>query len=232
MLRTVYSRSCISQIRNRIFVALVNWAEVVPDSCDLPHRAESPQQPARSSVPPQPLRFKQAETEREFEQIHGLLYRTFVVEIPRYADPGTGYLVDKYHERNRYFIALRGDRVCGVVAVHGTPPFSVAETLDDPDVLLCLCPRLLEARILAVEPGERFGIAFAGLARSVYKDARRRGFRYVAITGLAARQEMYRRIGFRPMGLPRLRGREHFVPMLLDLEDVAERARKYTERRL
>jgi len=181
-------------------------------------------------VPP-PLHFKQAETEQEFEQIHDLLYRIFVVEIPRYADPGTGFLVDKYHEKNRYFIALRGERVCGVVAVHGEAPFSVAEMLDDPDVLLRLCPRLLEARILAVEPGERPGVAFAGLTRLVYDDACRRGFRYLAITGLAARQEMYRRIGFRPLGAAKLRGQEHFVPMLLDLEDVPKRVRRYADRR-
>ena len=55
--------------------------------------------------------FKPAETPREIAGIHRLLYRTFVLEIPRYDDPGTDYLVDKYHERNLYFVAVRNGRV-------------------------------------------------------------------------------------------------------------------------
>jgi hypothetical protein len=37
--------------------------------------------------------FKFAEMPREFADIHRLLYRTFVLEVPRYDDPGTDYLV-------------------------------------------------------------------------------------------------------------------------------------------
>jgi len=171
-----------------------------------------------------PLLFKQAETDAELEQIHRLIYRTFVVEIPRYDDPGTESLVDKFHAKNRYWIAVRGGQVRGVVAVHGEPPYSVAKAVDDPDALLAHCPRLLEARILAVEPDERFGLVFAGLAFSVFDDARRGGYTHLAITGLAARERMYRRIGFQPVGPPRLLGGDHFMPMLLDLNDVPKAA--------
>jgi hypothetical protein len=78
--------------------------------------------------------FKITETPQELTDIHRLLYRTFVLEIPRYDDPGTDYLVDKYHEQNRYFVAIRKGLVCGVTAVHEQPPLAddVLLTLTNP----------------------------------------------------------------------------------------------------
>jgi len=174
--------------------------------------------------------FKLAETPQELADVHRLLYRTFVLEIPRYDDPGTDYLVDKYHQRNRYFIALREGRVCGMAAVHDQPPFSAAAALDDPNVLHELGPRLLEARIMAVEPRERFGLVFAGLGYSIHDYAKSNGYRYILITGLAARQGMYQRLGFRPLGPPALRGLAHFVPMALDLSRLPENVKRDLDR--
>ncbi len=170
--------------------------------------------------------FKLAESPQELAEIHRLLYRTFVLEIPRYDDPGADYLVDKYHERNRYFIAVREERVCGMMAVHDQPPFSVAAALDDPNVLRSLGPRLIEARILAVEPQERFGLVFAGLACSIHDYAKSSGYRHIVITGLAGRQGMYERLGFRSLGPSVLRGQEYFVPMALDLSRLSERMKR------
>lgn len=167
--------------------------------------------------------FKLAETPQELADIHRLLYRTFVLEIPRYDDPGTDYLIDKYHERNLYFIAVRKGRVCGMTAIHDQPPFSVAAALDDPNVLLGLGSRLLEARILAVEPRERFGLVFAGLACSMHEYAKSNGYRHIVITGLAGRQAMYERMGFRALGPPTLRGNGYFIPMALDLLHLPEK---------
>ena len=79
--------------------------------------------------------FKRAETEWELEQVHQLNYRTFVREIPQHSDPGSGRLIDKFHDKNDYFIALSGDRVIGMVSVHDRPPFSIAERLPDPRLI-------------------------------------------------------------------------------------------------
>lgn len=174
--------------------------------------------------------FKLAETPGELADVHRLLYRTFVLEIPRYDDPGTDYLVDKFHERNRYFVAVRNGRVCGMTAVHDQPPFSVAAALDDPNVLHRLGSRLLEARIFAVEPRERFGLVFAGLACSIHEYAKSSGYRYIVITGLAGRRGMYERMGFRPLGPPALRGHEYFVPMSLDLSRLPQRVKRDLDR--
>lgn len=174
--------------------------------------------------------FKIAETDQELDEIHRLLYRTFVVEVPRYDDPGTDYLVDKFHERNLYFIAVRKGQVCGVMALHDQPPFSVADALADPDVLTSLGPRLLEVRLFAIEPEERFSLVFAGLAYSVYDYAKSSGYQNMVISGLAERQEMYERIGFCPLGPPALKGNEYFIPMSLDLSCLPEKAKQDLDR--
>src|SRR5262245_14530895 len=79
--------------------------------------------------------FKLADTDEELEQIHRLNYRTFVEEIPQYPDASGGRLVDKFHAKNTYFIALVDARVVGMLSVHDQPPFSVAGRMRDPSLL-------------------------------------------------------------------------------------------------
>jgi hypothetical protein len=46
------------------------------------------------------------------------------------------------------------------------------------------------------------------------------------ISGLQERQPMYERLGFKPLGGPVRRGQAYFVPMLLRLSELSERARR------
>jgi N-acyl-L-homoserine lactone synthetase len=62
--------------------------------------------------------FKLADRPEEIDQIHRLVYRTFVLEIKQHPDPGGGRLIDKFHHKNRYLVADRERQVCGMVAVH------------------------------------------------------------------------------------------------------------------
>lgn len=178
----------------------------------------------------QGYRFTVATGASEIEQIQRLLYRTFVVEVPRYEDPGTGLLVDRFHEQNRYFVALHGQRVCGVLATHDQPPFSMASALNDPQALQRLGGKLLEARIFAIEPRARQRVVFTGLVCAVYQYAVRGAYDRIVIAGLASRVSMYRRMGFVPLGDPVLRGGEHFVPMALEPTSLPEQARRVVER--
>ena len=104
--------------------------------------------------------FKRAETRQEFEQIHQLNFRTFVHEIPQHSDPGTGRLVDKFHDKSAYFIVVREGRVVGMVSSHDQPPFSVADRLPDPEILERPGTRPLEVRLLALEPDTRNSTVF------------------------------------------------------------------------
>src|SRR5262245_52357271 len=99
--------------------------------------------------------FKQADSAEEFEQIHRLNYRTFVQEIRQHSDNGQGRLVDKYHERNVYFLALVEDRLVGMISVHDRAPFSIESRLADPTRVRRAGMRPLEVRLLAIDEGER-----------------------------------------------------------------------------
>ena len=99
----------------------------------------------------QPLVFKFAAEDWEFEQIHRLNYRTFVEEIPQHtASPGQR-LVDKFHAENTYLIGLAGKKLVGMLAVRGNRPFSLDQKLANLDSYLPANRKICEIRLLAVE---------------------------------------------------------------------------------
>jgi aspartate aminotransferase-like enzyme/N-acyl-L-homoserine lactone synthetase len=175
------------------------------------------------------LVFKQASTASEFEQIHRLNYRTFAEEIGQYAPDGSGVLVDKFHDKNVYFIAVESERVVGMVAVHDQPPFSAEARLTDPDALDRLGGPLLEVRLLALEAESRNRLVFAGLLWEVYRYAHRLGYSHIIISGITEKLEMYERIGFRRLGDGVASGAATFVPMALSLENPPERLVRDTQ---
>jgi aspartate aminotransferase-like enzyme len=173
--------------------------------------------------------FKRAETEEEFEEVHRLNYRTFVREIHQHADPGDGRLVDKFHDKNVYFIALREGRVVGMISAHDRPPFSITPRLPDPGLLEQPGTRPMEVRLLAVEPGERNGTVFAGLLWSLYLYTRESGHTDLFISGVAERVPLYERLGFRALGPAVACGGASFVPMGVPLSGLVARLRRSIE---
>jgi aspartate aminotransferase-like enzyme len=173
-----------------------------------------------------PYVFKQADSPHEFEQVHALNYRTFVGEIPQHADPGTGVLVDKFHQKNVYLIVLRHGRVVGMLSVHGQPPFSVADRLPDPGILTGSGMRPLEVRLLAIEPAERNSTLFLGLIWSLYEYAETNAYTHLFISAVDQRLDMYRRIGFVALGPAVVSGQASFVPMVLPVGQLPERMRR------
>ena len=168
--------------------------------------------------------FKRAETRQEFEQIHRLNFRTFVHEIPQHSDPGTGRLVDKFHDKSAYFIVVREGRVVGMVSSHDQPPFSVADRLPDPEILERPGTRPLEVRLLALEPDTRNSTVFFGLMWSLYEHARANGYTHLYISGLREREMLYKRLGFEVIGAPVASGQALFIPMVLTIGQLPERA--------
>jgi aspartate aminotransferase-like enzyme/N-acyl-L-homoserine lactone synthetase len=167
--------------------------------------------------------FKRAETRQEFEQIHRLNYRTFVHEIPQHSDPGNGQLVDKFHDKNAYFIVVREDRLVGMVSSHDQPPFSVADRLTDPEILVRPGTRPLEIRLLALEPDTRNSTVFFGLMWSLYEYARSNGYTHLYISGLQEREMLYKRLGFEVIGDPVPSGKALFIPMVLTIGQLPKK---------
>ena len=164
-----------------------------------------------------------AESGDDLAQLHRLNYQTFVHEVPQHAETGDGQLVDKFHDKNTYFVALDDGRAVGMLAVHDSPPFSIAEKLSEPDALAGLGPRPLEVRLLAIEPGHRRTRLFAALTYAVYKYAQRGRYSHLLISGFSDRIRLYRRLGFRELGPPVRDGSVMFVPMVAVLDEMPRR---------
>ena len=167
--------------------------------------------------------FKRAETPDEFEQVHALNYRTFVGEIPQHADPGDGRLIDKFHDKNVYFIAVRAGHVVGMVSVHGQPPFSIAERLPDPTLLTRPGTRPLEVRLLAIEPEKRNSLVMTGLTWALFVHAQEVGATHLFISGVRERMQLYQQLGFHQVGPPVTSGRATFVPMVVPLDNIIDK---------
>jgi aspartate aminotransferase-like enzyme len=169
---------------------------------------------------------KWAETDEEFAQIHRLNYQTFVGEIPQHPDPGTGVLIDKFHHKNRYLIALKDGRVVAMLGVHDQPPFSIADRLPDPALIQAPGMRPLEVRLLAIEPAERNTPLLMVLLYHLYTEAQASGHSHLLISGVAQRAGMYERLGFVPLGPAVACGQAAFVPMMLTVGQLSVRAQR------
>jgi predicted N-acetyltransferase YhbS len=172
-------------------------------------------------------RFKQAETPDEFEQIFHLNHAVFAGELEQHHTQPGERLVDKFHDRNRYVIALVGEEVIGMIAVNDQPPFSVAAKLADPSVL-DEYGRLLEVRLLAVDPAHRNGVVMAGLMLGVYEHAR--DFDAMVISGHLEKADMYHKLGYTDLGPPVASGQAMYVPMAIRVADLAERQARWQRR--
>lgn len=167
--------------------------------------------------------FKRAETSAELDQVHRLNYETFVREIPQHTDDCTGRLIDKFHTKNTYLLALREDQLVGMVSVHDEPPFSIADRLPDPKILQEPGMRPLEVRLLAVAPDERHGPVPAGLVWLVWQFAKDNGHTHLFISGVTGQRQLYEHLGFEPLGPAVGRPEARFLPMMVTMERLFER---------
>lgn len=170
-------------------------------------------------------RFKQAETEAEFEQLFRLNHSIFASELGQYGEQSSARLVDKFHAKNQYVIALEGDRVVAMIAIHSEAPYSVAEKLADPRVLDSL-GSLAEIRLLAIHPDHRHGTLLRRLFVAAYERARGRDA--MVISGRVEEQAIYRSLGFRPLGPAVRSGNAEFIPMAVRVSALAVRAKRWS----
>ena len=170
------------------------------------------------------------------EQLQRLNYQTFAEELGQYETNRDGVLVDRFHERNRYFVATEGAEVVGMISIHMEAPFSVEKRLPAGVAVEELAERPCEVRLLAISPKARRGVVLAGLFWRVFAEARQRERTHILISGVTGRAAMYEALGFRALGPAIAAGRTSYIPMSLDVRDAAmgrkaERFRSWWERR-
>lgn len=175
----------------------------------------------------QPLVFKFATEDREFEQIHRLNYRTFVEEIPQHHPSPTQRLVDKFHSENTYLICLAGSRLVGMLAVRGNRPFSLDQKLEDLDSYLPPGRKICEIRLLAVDRKHRGAQVLQGILALLWQHGIEKGYGLAIISGTTRQFKLYQHLGFVPFGPLVGTGEAQFQPMYITLETFESTAREF-----
>ena len=180
--------------------------------------------------PQEPLVFKVATEDWEFEQIHRLNYKTFVEEIPQHQASPTQRLVDKFHAENTYLICLSNQKLAGMLAVRGNRPFSLDQKLPDLDSHLPRGRTICEIRLLAIEKkfrGARGGQVLQGILALLWQHGVEKGYDLAIISGTTRQQRLYQHLGFVPFGPLVGSGDAQFQPMYVTLETFEVTAREF-----
>jgi len=178
----------------------------------------------------EPLVFKLATEDWEFEQIHRLNYRTFVEEIPQHEPSAIQRLVDKFHSENTYLICLSNRKLAGMLAVRGNRPFSLDQKLPNLDSYLPAGRTICEIRLLAIEKqfrGARGGQVLSGILALLWQHGVEKGYDLAIISGTTRQLKLYQHLGFIPFGPLVGGGAAQFQPMYVTLETFEVTAREF-----
>jgi aspartate aminotransferase-like enzyme len=180
--------------------------------------------------PSEPLVFKLATEDWEFEQIHRLNYQTFVEEIPQHHPAAVPRLVDKFHAENTYLICLSNQKLVGMLAVRGNRPFSLDQKLPGLDSYLPPGRTICEIRLLAIEKkfrGARGGQVLSGILALLWQHGVEKGYDLAIISGTTRQLRLYTHLGFVPFGPVVGSGDAQFQPMYVTLETFEVTAREF-----
>jgi aspartate aminotransferase-like enzyme len=178
----------------------------------------------------EPLTFKLAAEDWEFEQIHRLNYKTFVEEIPQHQPSAAQRLVDKFHTENAYLICLCNQKLAGMLAVRGSRPFSLDQKLPNLDSHLPAARTICEIRLLAIEKkfrGTRSGQILQGILALLWQHGVEEGYDLAIISGTTRQAKLYQHLGFVPFGPLVGSGDAQFQPMYVTLETFEVTAREF-----
>jgi hypothetical protein len=163
---------------------------------------------------------KHADCEDEFHQIHQLNYRTFVEEIPQHTPNTEKELIDKFHFKNEYIIALKDQKLIGMVCYNMQRPFSLDEKIPQLDHFLPLHNKLAEIRLLAIDMEERKVTIAYRLLQFLCTELIRNNVDAAVISGTTRQTRLYSNLGFVPFGP--LVGKEgaYYQPMYVTLNQL------------
>jgi hypothetical protein len=182
-----------------------------------------------------PYHFKVADSPEEFAAIHRLNYETFVREIPQHEDHGEGQLVDKFHEKNTYLVCHKDGQLVGMLCFHGSPPFSAADRMPNPELLGQPGMRPLEVRLMTVIPEERNSPTLSGLVWLLNEYAITNGYTHFIISSIDKQRELHHHLGFTLLGPDVGPPHARYAPMIATLEQVDKamgRSIRLLERRM
>jgi predicted N-acetyltransferase YhbS len=163
---------------------------------------------------------KTADQDAEFLQIHQLNYKTFVEEIPQHKPNQEKILIDKFHFKNKYIVALQASTVIGMVCYNQLRPFSLDEKIPNLDEFLPAHTNLAEIRLLAVAPEARKITIAYRLLQYLCVELIKHNIDAAVISGTTRQLHLYTSMGFIPFGPLVGSGEATYQPMIITLKDL------------
>ena len=163
---------------------------------------------------------KTADQDAEFLQIHQLNYKTFVDEIPQHKPNQEKILIDKFHFKNKYIVALQAEKVIGMVCYNQLRPFSLDEKITNLDEFLPAHINLAEIRLLAVAAEARKITIAYRLLQYLCIELIRHNIDAAVISGTTRQLHLYTSMGFIPFGPLVGSGEATYQPMFITLKDL------------
>jgi predicted N-acetyltransferase YhbS len=136
----------------------------------------------------------------EFLQIHQLNYKTFVEEIPQHHKNIEKKLVDKFHTKNKYIVAMNGEQLIGMVCYNSDRPFSLDTKIYNLDQYLPQHTTLVEIRLLSICHDQRKATVAYRLLQYLCQTLIQQNVDAAVISGTTRQIRLYSRMGFTPFG--------------------------------
>lgn len=169
------------------------------------------------------IQIKIANSEREFEQIHRLNYRTFVDEIPQHKKREDRRLVDVFHDKNNYVIATINEKLIGMLAYNTQRPFSLDKKGVDINSKIPAGTKIAEIRLLAVENQWRKSTITFRLLQALIIRLKEQKIQMGFISATTLQMDFYKKIGFISFG--ELVGKEGawYQPMYITFDQLNQK---------
>jgi len=136
----------------------------------------------------------------EFDKIHALNHQIFAKEIPQHPQNAQEILIDSFHEKNTYFVAMEGEELIGMICYNAIRPFSLDRKLPNLDSWLPFHKKLVEIRLFAVKPEKRkTGVAIA-LLKATIVNLINKGYDLGVVSAITREIPMYSSMGGVPFG--------------------------------
>ena len=166
---------------------------------------------------------KIARTDKEFDEIAKLNYKTFVEEIPQHLPNEHKRLVDRFHSENTYLLVYKNTEMVGMLAFRDQRPFSLDEKIGKVELFLEKedSDKLCEIRLLAVKKEFRNGRVFNQLAKAIYSYVYDRGYTAAVISGIKREKKLYNQLGFHQFAEEVGTEDAKFFPMILTRKNAS-----------
>ena len=164
---------------------------------------------------------KQPETDAEIKEMWRLNHAVFAVELHQHEVQPDGFLVDKFHYKNIYRIAVDDQQqIAGMVCAHWEEPFSAVGHFGAPIAAKIIPDQTAEIRLFALRPDCRQTNLAIRLASAITSELARRNLKYLIISAVSSQKEFYEHLGLMVVGQPICDGETTLFPMFGEIDKI------------